>query len=143
MAAQAADPHFAGEVLSIRYILAGWQPNRRTLSQTVILLNGYQTMSTLRDPAGGKIELARTLYQCLPPLTAPWNAAAIRLAQLMGLHELSKDSTRYESRGQVLLCDNAKNRWLRMLDDDAAVPKGDNQVKIQVGRRLWMSLVVL
>jgi hypothetical protein len=30
-----------------------------------------------------------------------------------------------------------------MLDDDAAVPKGDNQVKIQVGRRLWMSLVVL
>lgn len=48
----------------------------RTL-QTIILLNAYQSLTELADPAG-----------------ATWNAAAIRIAQLLGFHELSESTTK-------------------------------------------------
>lgn len=71
----------------------------------------------------------QTLHSLRDPTTFTINAAGTRIAQILGLHDLGKlDSPKALSA---------------LLDDDLAIPTGNQLLKDHLARMLWHTLVVL
>lgn len=86
-------------------------PQLRVL-QTLTLFSAFQSLHNLRDPT-----------------TFTMNGAGIRIAQILGLHNLG-DTTNPNASGALF-------------DGDLALPTGNQPLKDHMARMMWHTMVVL